>query len=154
MNKKRISLIVLIIGIITLIAGVVFLIVQLNSGPSIADGEYLVSIGEWKLKSGKCEQSKCAENTKCVDENGQSSVVCEGDGVVWNFTEIGKGTLTTNNHVNDYDFVWTLEDGKLKINTEWLYTLNDEFEYTLDQNGNILTLTRGDEEVEFVPLTN
>lgn len=154
MNKKRISLIVLIIGIITLIAGVVFLIVQLNSGPSIADGEYLVSIGEWKLKSGKCEQSKCAENTKCVDENGQSSVVCEGDSVVWNFTEIGKGTLTTNNHVNDYDFVWTLEDGKLKINTEWLYTLNDEFEYTLDQNGNILTLTRGDEEVEFVPLTN
>ena len=74
--------------------------------------------------------------------------------MIWNFTEIGKGTLTTNNHINDYDFVWALEDGKLKINTEWLYTLSDEFEYTLDQNGNVLILTRGDEKVEFIPVAN
>ena len=125
MNKKRISLIVLIIGLLTLIAGVVFLIVRLNAGPSVADGEYLVSVGEWK-------------------EQDEPSVI-------WNFTEIGKGTLTTNNHTNDYDFVWAIEDGKLKVNTEWLYTLNDEFDYTLDQNGNILTLTRGDEETIFIP---
>lgn len=126
MNKKRVSLIVLIIGLLTLIAGVVFLIVRLNAGPSIADGEYLVSIGEWK-------------------EQDEPSVI-------WNFTEIGKGTLTTNNHTNDYDFIWAIEDGKLKVNTEWLYTLNDEFDYTLDQNGNMLTLTRGDEETIFVPV--
>ena len=125
MNKKRVSLIVLIIGLLTLIAGVVFLIVRLNAGPSVADGEYLVSVGEWK-------------------EQDEPSVI-------WNFTEIGKGTLTTNNHTNDYDFVWAIEDGKLKVNTEWLYTLNDEFDYTLDQNGNILTLTRGDEETIFIP---
>ena len=126
MNKKRVSLIVLIIGLLTLIAGVVFLIVRLSAGPSIADGEYLVSVGEWK-------------------EQDEPSVI-------WNFTEIGKGTLTTNNHTNDYDFIWAIEDGKLKVNTEWLYTLNDEFDYTLDQNGNMLTLTRGDEETIFIPV--
>ena len=126
MNQKRVSLIVFIIGLLTLIAGVVFLIVRLNAGPSVADGEYLVSVGEWK-------------------EQDEPSVI-------WNFAEIGKGTLTTNNHTNDYDFVWAIEGGKLKVNTEWLYTLNDEFDYTLDQNGNMLTLTRGDEETIFIPV--
>lgn len=154
MNKKRVSLIVFIIGLLTLIAGVVFLIVRLTAKPGVADGEYLVSVGEWKIKGGECLQSKCSGNIKCIDENGESAMVCDGDNVIWNFTEIGKGTLTTNNHVNDYDFVWALEDGKLKINTEWLYTLSDEFEYTLDQNGNVLILTRGDEKVEFIPVAN
>ncbi len=126
MNKKRVSLIVLIIGLLTLIAGVVFLIVRLTAGPSVADGEHLVSVGEWK-------------------EQDEPSVI-------WNFKEIGKGTLTTNNHTNDYDFVWALEDGKLKINTEWLYTLNNEFDYVLDQGSNILTLTSGNETFTFVPV--
>ena len=128
MNKKRISLIVMIIGLITLLVGVVFLIVRLTTVPSVTDGEYLVSVGEWT-------------------EQGEP-------GIVWNFTEIGKGTLTTNDHLNDYDFAWALEDGKLKINTEWLYTLNDEFDYTLDQTGNMLTLVNGDEEIIFVPVAN
>lgn len=128
MNKKRISLIVMIIGLITLVVGVVFLIVRLTTVPSVTDGEYLVSVGEWT-------------------EQGEP-------GIVWNFTEIGKGTLTTNDHLNDYDFAWALEDGKLKINTEWLYTLNDEFDYTLDQTGNTLTLVNGDEEIIFVPVAN
>ena len=126
MNKKRVSLIVMIIGLITLVVGVVFLMVRLTAGPSVADGEYLVSAGEWT-------------------EQGEP-------GIVWNFTEIGKGTLTTNNHTNDYDFAWALEDGKLKIDTEWLYTLNNEFDYTLDQGSNILTLTSGDETFTFVPV--
>ena len=125
MNKKRVSFIVMIIGLITLVVGVVFLIIRLTAGPSVADGEYLVSVGEWT-------------------EQGEPDIV-------WNFTEIGKGTLTTNNHTNDYDFAWALEDGKLKIDTEWLYTLNNEFDYTLNQNGNMLTLTSGDEEIIFVP---
>ena len=128
MNKKRISLIVMIIGLITLVVGVVFLIVRLTTVPSVTDGEYLVSVGEWT-------------------EQGEP-------GIVWNFTEIGTGTLTTNDHLNDYDFAWALEDGKLKINTEWLYTLNDEFDYTLDQTGNMLTLVNGDEEIIFVPVAN
>lgn len=126
MNKKRISIILLIIGLITLIAGVVFLILKLTAEPSVHDGKYLVSISEWV-------------------EQGEPNVI-------WKFTEIGKGTLTTNNHANDYDFAWTIEDGRLKIDTEWLYTLSNEFDYTLDQNENILTLTSGDEDTVFVPL--
>ena len=127
MNKKRISLIVLIIGLITLIAGVVFLVIRMNAGSSVADGDYLVSIGEWTAESEP--------------------------GVIWNFTEIGKGTLTTNNHTNDYDFAWALEDGKLIIKTEWLYTLDDEFDYILNQSDNTLTLTNDTEEIVFTPLT-
>lgn len=152
MNKKRTSIILLVIGLITLIAGVVFLIVRLTAGPSVADGNYLVSVGEWKIKGGKCLQSKCSGDTKCINENGESTMICDGDNVIWNFTEIGKGTLTTNNHINDYDFTWTIEDGRLRIDTEWLYTLSNEFDYTLDQNENILTLTSGNEDTVFVPL--
>ncbi len=154
MNKKRVSLIVFIIGIIALIAGVIFLIVRLAAGPSIADGEYLVSVGEWTLDSEECVQLKCAEDTKCLDENGEPAKRCKNSGVIWNFTEVGEGTLTTNDHINDYDFEWVIEDGKLKIRTEWLYEMDDEFEYSLDQNNNILTLTREDEEVKFVPTSN
>jgi len=107
---------------------VVFLIVRLNAGPSVQDGEFLVSVGEWQEESEP--------------------------GVIWNFTEIGKGTLTTNNHTNDYDFSWALEDNKIKIDTEWLYTLNDEFGYELDQNGSVLTITKDDEEIRFIPANN
>lgn len=152
MNKKRVSLIVLIIGLITLVVGVVFLIVRLVAGSNVADGEFLVSVGEWKIEGGECVQYKCAENTKCIDENGESMAVCGSNGVIWNFTEIGKGTLTTNNHTNDYEFAWALEDGKLKIDTEWLYTMNNEFDYTLDRDEKTLTLVSGDEETIFVPV--
>jgi len=152
MNKKRISLIVFIIGIIALLAGVIFLIVRLNTTPSISDGEYLVTVGEWVREGEECEQLKCAEDTKCIDENGESAVRCNNSGVIWNFTEIGKGTLTTNDHLNDYDFTWVVEDGMLKIRTEWLYEMDDEFEYKLDQNGKVLTIIKDEEEINFVPL--
>ena len=128
MNKKRISLIVFIIGIITLLAGVVFLIIRLVTAPKVNDGDFLVSAGEWSKED---------------DSN-----------VIWNFNEIGKGTLTTNNHLNDYDFKWTLEDGKLKIKTEWLYEMDDEFDYKLDQNGNTLIVVKEDEEIKFTPTSN
>ena len=126
MNKKRVSIIAMIIGLITLVGGVVFLIIRLTAGPSVADGDFLVSVGKWS-------------------EDGATSVV-------WNFTEVGKGTLTTNNHTNDYNFIWAVEDGKLKIETEWLYALENEYDYTLDQGAKILTLKNGSEEIKFVPL--
>ena len=126
MNKKRVSLIVFIIGIITLIAGVIFLIIKLNAGAGISDGKYLVSIGKW------------AEE--------------DADSVIWDFTEPGKGTLTTNNHLNDYDFTWSIEDEKLKIETDWLYTIDNEFEYKLDQNNNTLIIITDSEETKFVPV--
>lgn len=151
MNKKRISIITLIVGLIALVAGAVFLIIRLNTKPGVADGEYLVSIGEWTIESDDCMQLKCGDDTKCLNTDGETTVICGKGNVVWNFTDIGKGTLTTNNHLNDYAFTWAIEDNKLFINTEWLYTLNDTFEYQLDQNADILTLKDGDKEIKFVP---
>lgn len=152
MNKKRVSIIAMIIGLITLVGGVVFLIIRLTAGPSVADGEYLVSVGEWTMRGENCVQSKCGSDTKCVGPNGESMMLCEDSGVIWNFTEIGKGTLTTNNHLNDYDFIWAIEDDKLKIETEWLYTLNNEYEYELDQAAQTLVLKNGSDEIKFAPL--
>lgn len=126
MNKKRISIIVFIIGLIALVAGAVFLIVRLSAGPSVADGEYLVNVGKWV-------------------EEGEPSVV-------WTFAEVGKGTLTTNNHLNDYDFTWAIDGDRLLIETEWLYTLNDAYEYQLDQGANTLTLKDGDKKIVFLPI--
>ncbi len=119
-KKKKISIAALVIGLIALVAGVIFLIVKLVATPAMQDGEYLTSAENWTL-------------------DGQ-------DGVIWAFTEIGKGTLTTNNHTNDYDFIWSLEDEKLKIETDWLYTLENEYEYTLDQGSGTLILKDGETE--------
>ena len=157
-KKKLISLIIFVIGLTALASGVIFLVINLNQGPSLADGEYLVSVDEWILDGGV--------ETNCAIVNSMDIVMDEGDtedgggdknaeetncipSVFWNFTEIGKGTLTTNNHVNDYDFIWALEDGKLLIETDWLYKLEDEYEYALDQNNGTLTLTKGDETIVF-----
>ena len=124
--KKKISIIVFIIGILTLIGGAVFLILDLTRAPKIQDGEYLVSVGEWEK----------------VDEPS----------VIWKFTEIGKGTLTTNKHTNDYSFLWALEGDKIKIETEWLYTLNNNYTYKIDQGQNLLTLISDDStEINFRP---
>ncbi len=138
-KKKLISLIVFIIGLIALISGIIFLILNLNQGPSLADGEYLVSAEEWVLDEG----------TNCIEEGADMEEANCLPSVIWDFTEIGKGTLTTNNHVNDYDFIWALEDGKLLIETDWLYKLENEYEYAIDQNNGTLTLTRGDETLVF-----
>ena len=70
--------------------------------------------------------------------------------VIWQFTEVGKGTLTTNNHINDYDFIWALEDGRLKIETKWLYDLENEYEYELNQADKTLILKDDDKEIVFV----
>ena len=123
-QKKIISLSVLITGIVVLIIGGVFFILNLVRGSVVADGEYLVSAENWQLE--------------------------DSDRVIWDFTEIGKGTLTTNAHTNDYDFIWAIEDGKLKIETNWLYELDNEYDYTLDQDSGVLTLIDGDKTYKFI----
>ena len=125
LTKKQIATIVtFIIGLAVLITGLVFLILRFTKGSAMADGEYLVSATNWTLEN----------------ENG----------VIWDFTEIGKGTLTTNDHKNDYDFIWSLEDGELKIETKWLYDMENDYEYTLDQNSGILTLRDDENEYRFI----
>ena len=123
-KKKIFSISALAIGLITLVVGVVILVLTLNKGPEIQDGEYLVAQESWKL--------------------------ADSDKVVWDFTEIGKGILTTNGHENDYDFKWAIEDGKLKIETDWLYTLNNDYDYTLNQSAGELVLTADGKEYRFV----
>ena len=119
--KKRISpLAIFVIGLTFLIIGATFLIVKLVNIAKVDDAERLVEIGTF-VKEG-------------------------GTDVIWRFTEIGKGTLTTNNHTNDYDFIWAIDGNKLKIETAWLYDLNNEYSYKID--GDKLVL---DEEIIFVP---
>ena len=140
-KKTLISIIIFVIGMIALIVGVIFLVFDLTKGPKIQDGEYLVSAKEWVLNG----------HTNCVDENETSEETnCIGESEVsWKFTEIGKGTLTTNSHLNDYDFIWAIEDGKLLIETKWLYDLNNEYDYKIDQNAKTLTLINGEQELVF-----
>ncbi len=145
MKKKRIiSIIVFIIGIIALIVGIVFLVLDLTKGPNIQDGEYLVSAKAWILENDgtNCENSE-EDGADCADDVASRSVI-------WKFTEIGKGSLTTNNHVNDYDFIWAIEDGKLKIETDWLYALVDEYDYEINQREGLLILKNGENEFRFV----
>ena len=123
-RKQKISIIIFIIGLVALVTGVVFLVLRLNRKATLQDGEYLVSVGSFQRE----------------DEPG----------VIWDFTEIGKGKLTTNNHLNDYDFIWELEDGKIKIETAWLYDLNDEYEYQL-RDGNLILIRDDSSEVKFSP---
>ena len=117
-KNKRISIGVLVIGLIVLVVGVVFLVINLVKMNQAADGEYLVAQDNWVLESDAR--------------------------VIWDFTEIGKGTLTTNDHINDYNFIWALEDGKIKIETDWLYDLENEYSYKLDQGAGVLTLETND----------
>ena len=126
MNKQKFSLIVFIIGMVTLIAGAVALVLSFVIKPDMRDAEYLVEMGEW------VEQDKGS--------------------VIWKFTEVGKGTLTTNNHTNDFDFIWAIEGDTLKIETKWLTDINDEYTYKINQGEKKLTLTSG--ETEYVFLAN
>ena len=148
----------MIVGLATLVTGAVFLILRLNAGPGISDGEYLVSAGEWILDNDtSCKkQDESTEETESEPKESQDEakedsipkIDCESS-VIWKFTEIGKGTLTTNAHTNDYDFQWAIEDGKLKIRTNWLYELDDEYEYRLNQGDGILTLKTDEKEYRF-----
>lgn len=125
MKKKRFPLVIFIIGIIVSIAGISFLLIDIFNTPTLADAEYLVKIGKW--------------------------VKTDAESVVWNFTDIGTGNLTTNNHKNDYDFIWALEGNTLKIETNWAYPLENTYIYKLDQKNQTLTLATQDHAIVFTP---
>lgn len=168
MEKKRIvSIVVLIIGLVTLVIGAVFLVLKLTSGPAMADGDYLVSVGNWVLESNldsiednsgedDPEPNNLKAPSNCenqAEENDGTNCETNDSGVIWQFTEIGKGTLTTNNHLNDYEFAWALQEGQMLVQTEWLYELNNKYDYTLDQGEGVLVLSDGANEYRFVAQT-
>ena len=128
MNKQKFSFIVFIIGMVTLIAGAVALVLSFVIKPDMRDAEYLVEMGEW--------------------------VEQDADSVIWKFTEIGKGTLTVNNHTNDYDFIWAIDGDKLKIETKWLTDINNEYTFKINQGEKKLTLTSDDKEYVFLANVN
>lgn len=142
MNKQKFSLIVFIIGMITLIAGAVALILSFVIKPDMRDAEFLVEMREWVMQA---DLNKTSEEVEAETETIAGNVI-------WTFTEIGKGTLTTNNHANDYDFIWAIEGDTLKIETKWLKDLNNEFTYKINQGEKKLTLTS--DETEYVFLAN
>lgn len=119
-RKPVAGFVVLIIGIVALATGLILMITQLSRGAELYDAEYLVEVGTWAR--------------------------ADAPEVIWEFTEIGKGQLTTNDGLNKYDFLWAIEGDTLKIETDWLYTLNDEYEYQLDRGDETLIL---DGDIEF-----
>ena len=149
-KKKIIFMSVFAVGLATLIAGAVFLILNLTRGVDVADGEYLVSAGKWVL-ADEVPVRVCTDDipaSNCGPEEGEATVLSSN--VVWDFTEIGKGTLTTDGGEHNYDFIWSIEDEKLKIETKWLYDLENEYDYKIDQNAGELILTADGEEHKFV----
>ncbi len=127
-KQKIIALAAVLAGVLLLAGGIFMLISKSRETSRAADGEFLVAAGEWTLN---CEDDEACES------------------VVWDFTEIGKGKLTTNAHKNDYDFIWAIRDGKLLVETDWLYDLENEYDYTLDQEARVLTLKDGEKTYTF-----
>ena len=155
-KKKRFSFIIFVIGILVLVFGLVLILLKLiNIDDRMQDGEYLVEKKEWALVHTSTTDKPWSTGTEFITNCGSGGVetncidVVE---VIWQFTEIGKGTLTTNDHLNDYDFIWALEDGKLKIETSWLYLLENEYEYELNQESGLLKLADGEKFYYFTAI--
>ena len=74
--------------------------------------------------------------------------------VIWTFRADGSGEITTNKQ-NYYSMKWSLEqDNLLNIKTDWLYELNNSFEFSYDKENDRFTVkNKGDEtESTFAPL--
>ena len=123
-RPKKVSIAVFVVGIIVLIAGLTVLIVKKTAQPLLDDAEFLITAGQWVRE----------------DEPG----------VIWDFTEVGKGVLTTDDHQNDYNFTWKLDNSKILIETDWLYSFHDSFDYVLNQGERTLTVKSSDRDAEVV----
>ncbi|MBQ3293699.1 hypothetical protein IJG96_01010 [Candidatus Saccharibacteria bacterium] len=74
--------------------------------------------------------------------------------VIWTFRTDGSGEITTNKQ-NYYSMKWSLEqDTLLSIKTDWLYELNNSFDFAYDKDSDSFTVKNKDDETEsvFVPL--
>lgn len=122
---RRISIFVLVFGLLVLAGGLGFFLYKYLTPSVVADASYLVEVGAWQR--------------------------VDAPSVIWDFTSVGEGSLTTNDHLNDYHFLWAIDGDQLQLDTDWLYTLNDAFTYRLDQSADQLILERDGEAVTFVP---
>ena len=122
---KRIIIISVAVFLVLILGGTgLYFYLHRDTSAPLSDADFLVSVGTWE-KSGTSK-------------------------VKWIFKEDGKGSLTTNDALNFYDFTWTLENGTLKIVTDWLYTLEDEFSFTLNREEESFTVVAKEDEKESV----
>ena len=122
---KRIIIISVAVFLVLILGGTgLYFYLHRDTSAPLSDADFLVSVGTWE-KSGASK-------------------------VKWIFKEDGKGSLTTNDALNFYDFTWTLENGTLKIVTDWLYILEDEFSFTLNREEESFTVIAKEDEKESV----
>ena len=105
-TSRRWPKLVLVAGVALLIAGVALFVVKMISGAALRDANTLIEVGTWQRE--------------------------DAPEVIWTFTEMGKGTLTSNGHQNDYDFLWHIDGDTLKLEIKWLYDIESEYTYHLD----------------------
>ncbi len=127
--KKKIAIIIFAIFGTLAIAFGVFLIISAIQGEDpyskMAEAEVLIDVKKWQKED---------EPT-----------------VIWEFGE-GTGKVTTNK-IEYFDMEWGMKDGVLSIKTDWLATLKDEFDITVDKSAPSFTVvSRSDgKESTFVP---
>lgn len=127
LRRRAISVAVFLCGVISLVAGVVALVYGLARSDEVSAAAFLVKAGPWQRQ--------------------------DAPDVTWQFTSIGAGTLTTDGGEHEYPFTWALVDGQLKVDTEWLYTLNDAYDFSLNQSTSKFTLKTAQGTVAFVPVS-
>lgn len=139
-TSSKYGIVIFVVGLIMLVAGGGLLAWRLLSTPAMSDAEYLVKQGTWVI----ADDSRC-DMVPCDYVSGDESIT---------FTDYGKGTLR-NYYSNSFDFLWTIEGGRLKaqpVQTD-IDVENSEAAYTLDRNELKLTLKADDgTAVTFVPL--
>ena len=127
--KKKIAIIILAIFGALAIAFGVFLIINAVQGEDpyrkMAEEEVLIDVKKWQKQD---------EPT-----------------VIWEFGE-GTGKITTNK-TEYFDMEWGMKDGVLSIKTDWLTTLKDEFDITVDKSAPSFTVVSKSDgkESTFVP---
>lgn len=113
MKKKKIIVIICsVLAFAAIVAGAFFITKSINEKANISTAEFLASGHEWK-KSGE-------------------------ETVVWTFESNGTCKVTTNS-TETFDCKWEIEDKNLKIETDWLTTLKDEFEISINTSDNSFT---------------
>lgn len=134
-KKTKLTLIIIAAVVSALIiAGVcVYFFVLKKPEPEVVltDAQYVIKTGSWEKQDSPT--------------------------VIWTFRADGTGEVTTNKS-NYYNTTWELTEDEsaqtLSITTDWLYELNDSFEFALDRETNSFTVKNKSDETEsvFVPL--
>jgi len=112
-KRKTITIICSIIAFVLITVAAFFITKALNPD-SVSTADFLVAEQSWQ----KSDEAS----------------------VVWSFSSDGTCKITTNS-TETFDCSWQLIDNNLKIQTNWLKTLSDEFEIEINKSDNSFTVT-------------